>query len=306
MTQAETLTLLWRGHLSGCNYDCHYCPFAKQTDTRETLAADQQALERFADWAQQQSRTLSILITPWGEGLIRRYYRDVMQRLSHTANVDTIAIQTNLSCSIDWVTRCDLSRIALWTTYHPGETPRGNFLEKIHHLQSIGTRYSVGVVAIRESFNEIEALRKDLPPEAYLWINAEESLQGKYTNAEIERLVAIDPLFELNNRTYVTKGLACYAGETVLSILPDGTARRCHFVDEALGNIYAPDFFTSLQPRTCPQAICNCHIGYSHLKEFDAAGLYGTGRTERRASIPSRAAAQERITKLLAQVSISG
>ena len=306
MTDTDTLTLLWRGHLSGCNYNCHYCPFAKQTDTRETLMADQKGLERFADWAAAQTRPLAILITPWGEGLIRRYYREVMQRLSHTAHIQTIAIQTNLSCNVDWVAKSDLSRLALWATYHPGETPRSQFLEKIDYLQSIGARYSVGVVATRENVDAIEALRKDLPNKAYLWINAEESLQGQYSDMEIERLAAIDPLFELNNRAYATKGLACNAGETALSILPDGTARRCHFVDEALGNLYEPDFFTNLRPRPCPQAICNCHIGYSHLKAFDAAGLYGAGRIERRASAPSRTAAQERIASLLAQVSISG
>ena len=94
------LTVLWRGSLASCNYGCNYCPFAKTDDDREALAADRRALERFGAWALSRPYKVSILITPWGEALIRNYYRQAIARFSHAANIETIAVQTNLSCSV--------------------------------------------------------------------------------------------------------------------------------------------------------------------------------------------------------------
>ena len=293
---SDALTILWRGPLSGCNYACPYCPFAKRRDSRATLAADKAALERFADWALAQDGPLSILFTPWGEALIRRYYRDTIIRLSHAPHIETVAIQTNLSGSLGWVAETDRASAAFWATYHPGETDRAGFVAKIHALDAMGARYSVGMVALRDHFEEIERLRADLPATAYLWINAEESIQGCYTDSEIERLAAIDPLFELNNRAWPSRGRSCAAGETVISVSGDGEARRCHFVDTPIGNIYDEDFRQRLAPRTCPRDSCNCHIGYSHLKDLGFATLFGGGLVERRAALPSRAEALSRIS----------
>ena len=36
---ALNLSILYRGPLSSCNYDCAYCPFAKQSDSAEELEA---------------------------------------------------------------------------------------------------------------------------------------------------------------------------------------------------------------------------------------------------------------------------
>ena len=44
------LTILYRGPLASCNYDCAYCPFAKRRESAAELAADRRALERFVDW----------------------------------------------------------------------------------------------------------------------------------------------------------------------------------------------------------------------------------------------------------------
>ncbi|MGF7146746.1 hypothetical protein FHS96_000355 [Sphingomonas zeicaulis] len=282
------LTILWRGPLSSCNYACSYCPFAKRKDSRATLATDRAQLKRFTDWALARLYPLAILFTPWGEALVRRHYRDAITRLSHAPHVQTVAVQTNLSTPIDWIADCDRRSAAFWTTYHPGETNRPRFLERIHAMEAMGVRYSVGVVALRQHFDEIERLRADLPANAYLWINAEEALQGCYTEAEVERLVAVDPLFELNNRAWPSLGRPCAAGETAISVRGDGEARRCHFVDTPIGNIYDEAFEQALRPRTCPKLSCNCHIGYSHLKELALAEVFGAGMVERRAAAPVR------------------
>jgi MoaA/NifB/PqqE/SkfB family radical SAM enzyme len=304
MTQ-RPLTIYWRGALAGCNYDCAYCPFAKRRDSRETLTADRAALGRFVSWVSGRCAQTSILFTPWGEALIRRYYRDAMISLSHAAHVETVAIQTNLSCSLDWVRDCDLGAAAFWATWHPSEIDRRAFVDKIYALEALGARYSVGVVGVPAHFDDIKQLRAELPASAYLWINAEEALQERYAEAEIERLVAIDPLFELNNRRYASFGQACAAGETAIFVRADGEVRRCHFIEAPIGNIFDEGFEASLVARPCARASCNCHIGYSQMRALDFSGLFGPGLIERRAVAPQRGQAQARL-QAAAHVSTAG
>lgn len=66
------------------------------------MRADRAALERFTDWAGRRSGDrLTLLFTPWGEGLVRSWYRRALVELSHQQHVDRVAIQTNLSCRMD-------------------------------------------------------------------------------------------------------------------------------------------------------------------------------------------------------------
>jgi hypothetical protein len=44
---ALSLSILYRGPLSSCNYACGYCPFAKRRETAAELARDREALARF-------------------------------------------------------------------------------------------------------------------------------------------------------------------------------------------------------------------------------------------------------------------
>lgn len=105
------LTILYRGPLSSCNYGCEYCPFAKKTANSKELAADKNALARFINWITEQTAyEFSILFTPWGEALIYDYYQAGLTHLSQLPNVQKVAIQTNLSCELDWLNRANPKR----------------------------------------------------------------------------------------------------------------------------------------------------------------------------------------------------
>jgi hypothetical protein len=157
---ALNLSILYRGPLSSCNYACGYCPFAKHRETAAELARDRNALARFVAWvaARPGGDRIGVLLTPWGEALIRRWYRQALARLSHLPQVVRAAAQTNLSCGLDWVDACDKARLALWTTFHPSEVSRPAFLARCRELDRRGVRFSVGVVGLREHFADIAAL----------------------------------------------------------------------------------------------------------------------------------------------------
>src|SRR5262245_59027165 len=156
------LSILYRGPLSSCNYACGYCPFAKRAETADELAHDRACLGRFVGWVGSRTTDATgVLFTPWGEALVRRWYQEALAALSHMPHVVKAAIQTNLSCKLDWVDACGTAKLALWCTFHPGETTRERFLAKCRDLYARGVRFSVGVVGLKEHVPEIDALRRE-------------------------------------------------------------------------------------------------------------------------------------------------
>jgi len=282
------LSILYRGPLESRNYGCAYCPFAKRHDGAEALAADERALSRFVDWVGQQEvpgRAVSVLFTPWGEALIRGWYQEAVVRLTHLPHVRKAAIQTNLSCRLDWVRRCDLSRLGLWCTYHPTETSRDKFLAKCRELDESGVRYSVGVVGLKEHIADLQFLRRELQPSVYVWVNAYKRLDDYYTADDFGRLTEIDPLFPLNAIRHPSLGKACHCGQSVFAVDGHGTMRRCHFIKTPIGNIYEDRWERALAATPCSNQTCGCHIGYVRMPSLDLYDVYGQGVLER---IPSR------------------
>lgn len=278
------LSILYRGPLASCNYDCPYCPFAKRRDSRAELRADREALARFVDWVVRNpdGDRIGVLFTPWGEGLTRSWYRAALVRLSRLEHVDRVAIQTNLACRLDWLDDADPDTLALWATYHPGQVRRATFLARCAALRQRGVRFSVGVVGLPEHLDEAHAVRAALPDDVYLWVNAAE---GHRYDAEAEAAwTAIDPLFGYSVRPHLSLGRSCRAGQTVISVRGDGSVRRCHFVDTPLGNLYDGSYRAALAPRPCPNPTCDCHIGYVHLKTLPLYDVFAGGVLER---IPS-------------------
>jgi MoaA/NifB/PqqE/SkfB family radical SAM enzyme len=276
------LSILYRGPLSSCNYGCGYCPFAKHAETAAEHESDRLALERFVDWvATRSSDRISVLFTPWGEALIRSRYQRALVRLTGLPNVEKAAIQTNLSCRLDWVERCDKRKLALWTTFHPSEVSRAGFVAKCLELDRRDVRFSVGVVGLKHHAEEIEALRRELPPHIYLWINAYKREPDYYDAEEFRRFAEVDPLFPINNQYHPSLGRACRSGYSVVSVDGDGVIRRCHFIREAIGNIYEPGFESVLRATPCSNTTCGCHIGYVHMDDLKLYDVFGDGVLER-------------------------
>jgi MoaA/NifB/PqqE/SkfB family radical SAM enzyme len=276
------LTILYRGPLSSCNYGCDYCPFAKHIESAIEHENDQHALTRFVNWVELRANDLiSVFFTPWGEALIRSRYQHALIKLTNLANVKKAVIQTNLSCRLDWVEKCDKSKLALWTTFHPSQVARERFIARCLELDRRGVRFSVGVVGLKEQTEEIEALRNELPPHIYLWINAYKRIPDYYTLEEINRFTGIDPLFPVNNVQHPSLGESCRAGSSVISVDGEGTIRRCHFIREPIGNIYQPGFENALITRQCTRATCGCHIGYVHMNGLKLYEVFGEGVMER-------------------------
>ncbi|OBV37855.1 hypothetical protein ASR47_1004130 [Janthinobacterium psychrotolerans] len=281
------LSLLYRGTLASCNYACGYCPFAKKQDSRAALARDAREVVRFTNWVARQTRPIGVLFTPWGEALVRRHYRCAMQALAALPHVRQVALQTNLAGPLKWLDgMAGLEKIGLWCTFHPGQTTIARFLERCAHLDAMGVRYSVGVVALHEHYGAIEALRAALPGHVYLWLNAYDRRgPGYYAADDLLWLDKIDPWFAQSRRPVPSRGKGCFAGEAALSVDGDGELTRCHFLPERLGNLYEDDLADMLQERSCPRFKCDCYIGYAQRKDLPFQTEFGEGVLARIASV---------------------
>ncbi len=155
------------------------------------------------------------------------------------------------------------------------------FLDHCQALKQHNISFSVGMVGIKENIPAIEKMRKALPKDIYLWINAYKRTPDYYTESERRRLEAADRLFPVSNRTYKSKGKACCCGESVIAVAGNGDYKRCHFSDETLGNIYKMPFEKPLSYGICPENECRCHIGYVHLKVQNLKTTYGNAILER-------------------------
>lgn len=272
------LTLLYRGTLESCNYDCPYCPFAKRRDSRARLARDAAEVARFVAWVGQQRRPVSVLFTPWGEALVRSHYRAALQALSHMPHVVQVALQTNLSGPLAWLEHACKDKVGLWCTYHPGQTGLPRFLERCRRLERSGVRFSVGVVAMREHFDAIRALRAALPARHYVWLNAYDRRgPGYYRPEDLQWLDALDPWFAYSRQPVASRGKACRAGAQVLSVDGDGELRRCHFLHQRIGNLYADALDQVLRELPCPRFRCDCYIGYAHRRDLPFYADFGGG-----------------------------
>ena len=276
------LSILYRGPLSSCNYDCWYCPFAKRQESAAELADDRRFLERFVAWAEDHpALQLGILFTPWGEALVRRWYQEALARLTALPHVRRAAIQTNLSCPLDWIEECDKDRLALWTTYHPGEVERGRFVAKCRATRPARR-------ALQRRGRRAQGARRGdrriAPRAAGPHLSVDQRLQRSarlLRRRRCRRLTAIDPYFPINNVRHASLGKACRAGESVISVDGAGVIRRCHFIKTPLGNLYEDDLDTILRSRPCSNDTCGCHIGYVHLHELNLYAIFGDGVLER-------------------------
>lgn len=283
----DHVTLLYRGPLASCNYTCGYCPFPQRTADGSCVAADREQAARFVEWlAAQTARRWSVFFTPQGEALIHRWHQEAVSRLAGMSHLDKVAVQTNLSCRLDWLAACPPHKIGLWCTYHPSQANRLEFVRRCRTLDELGVGYSVGCVGLREHVKEIERLRGELRTEVYLWVNALKRSPDYYDASTIRRIERIDPLFRMNLVDHVSLGRRCRGGETVFSVTGDGTLRRCHFVDEPLGNLYNDALESLCRPPGCPQPTCRCHIGYVHLEHLRLDEVFGQGILERAAPLP--------------------
>lgn len=271
-------TFYYRNYLKSCNYRCEYCPFPKEHPSEKMVERDKKYLNKFVDFIKNSEDEFSIFFAPRGEALVFDYYRKALIELSHLENVREVVMQTNLSCSLDWLKKVNVNKLILWTTYHPKEVEFSNFLKQVKVLMDYNIRFTVGTVGVKEVFGNIKEMKlalKELGDNSpYMWINAYKDVKDYYNTEDVEFLTECDPLFEINKRDYECNGEECKTGETVFFMEWNGNIHRCWQDKRKIGNIYSNKLEDISLKRTCKKDICGCFIGYSNMKSLELNKVY--------------------------------
>ena len=276
-----SLLVLFRTRLEWCNYTCHYCPWNATLNRvpADAFAQDRARLDRIVARVAELPRPVEFFITPKAEYLVLPYWRDAVARLLALPHVERVTVQTNLSFDLaSWLPAIDASKLALWTTYHPTEVD-GPGLQTLHAkwrlLREQRVPFSVGIVGTRANLAEMERLRRELPADVYLWVNAYKREANYYTSEELQRIRGVDRLFDLNNQHFPSRGRPCSAGQRAVYLDDEGDLRRCFFVGDVLGNLFTGGWRTLDEPAACPVETCHCYVGHMHIVELGFRGIYG-------------------------------
>lgn len=276
-----SLLVLFRSRLEWCNYTCHYCPWNATLNRvgRDDFADDERRVRRVIARVAELPRPVEFFVTPKAEYLVLPYWREAVARLTHLPQVSRVTVQTNLSFDVAaFLGEVDPGKVAFWTTFHPTEVP-ADAIETLHSrwelLRRHGVPFSVGLVGTRDNLTHLEALRRRLPPDVYVWVNAYKREADYYTPDDLDRIRAVDPWFDLNNQHFPSLGRPCTAGQLAVYLDDEGDLRRCFFVGKVIGNLFRDGWTTLPDAEACPNATCHCYVGHMHIPELDFRGVYG-------------------------------
>lgn len=282
-------SIYYRGSLEHCNYTCSYCPFGRKSvsaDTRE----DQEALDRFISriggW---KYGSLRILIIPYGEAMIHRYYREGIMRLAAMPHVIGVSCQTNLSFSVSRfldeaeAEQADVSKFRFWASYHPEMVGVGEFASKIEMLRAAGIGVCAGAVGDPSAKEQIRKLRQLLDPSVYLFVNAMQGLRKPLSEEDSRFFGEIDNLFDYDRRNAKACLDGCVGGRETLFIDRKGDMYACPRSGIRMGNFY-DDSTSDFQP-FCLRKVCDCYIAFSNLCDTPLRRMMGDGALWR---IPER------------------
>ncbi|MEY8337762.1 STM4011 family radical SAM protein [Lachnospiraceae bacterium 62-35] len=274
--------ILYRGSLKSCNYHCSYCPFSKHPISNRELQKDREQWFRFVPSLIDNASSLgihSLMVVPYGEALIHSWYWEGLAHITASSSIKAAGIQTNLSFSVEAALaffaqeQGNIHKLRLWATFHPEMTSVSDFVHKCTSLKEAGISLCTGAVGVPEQLEPIRRLRKELPADIYLWINAMDGMKRPYTEEEREAFLDIDPYF-LRELAPVPAEIRQCAGR--LFVEGDGKMHTCNISPILESNWYhlcqSGKLFPSPQ---CRRKACTCYLAYGGRRDFMNYILFG-------------------------------
>lgn len=272
-------TLLYRGSLKSCNYQCSYCPFSKHAMSKKELIKDSVQWRNFVQRLKVQAEPLGVralMITPYGEALIHPWYWEGLATMSAEKTIDAVGAQTNLSFSIEEMLKLYhslggiLKKLHLWATFHPEMISVEAFAKKVRVLWENGIVLCVGAVGVPEQIALLRQLRAALPEEIYLWINRMDGLKRAYTKAETEAFLELDAYFLRELSPPVAKAKGC---QKRLFVEGNGRLHTCNISQNI--KILWEDIQTEWPESVCGRKLCSCYLAYGGRDDLLNQALFG-------------------------------
>ncbi len=271
--------ILYRGSLKSCNYHCSYCPFSKHPMSARVLEKDREQWFSFIRSFQEKAEGMQIgalMVVPYGEAMIHRWYWEGLAQLSTLAQLDAVGIQTNLSFSVTDFMNCYvgaggvLAKLRLWATFHPEMTTVSDFAAKCKRLREEGIQLCAGSVGVPENLDLLRQLKRGLDG-IYLWVNKMDGLRRAYTQDELEALMEIDPYFERELMLLSANAAMCQGR---LFVEADGKLHTCN-ISSVMRQHTSFETIENFPPPECSRTQCSCYLAYGGRTDFMNQILFG-------------------------------
>ena len=287
----EKRIVLYRGILKSCNYQCSYCPLSKRPVSDRELRKDRSRWEAFVCSLEEKQKALQIgavMVVPYGEALIHDWYREGLARITRIPGIEAAGIQTNLSVGAKKVLEDftgqggELEKLRIWATFHPEMTKIQEFSRDVKEISQAGIHICAGAVGAPEYLEGLKELKKALPKEVYLWINAMDGLKRPYSQEEIRQWEEIDPYF--SRELFTPPGNKEVCRERLL-VEGDGRLRICN-ISPVLGKsweelcaeaeaVLDSEDGVSFPEPVCARKRCSCYLAYGGRRDFLNQVLFG-------------------------------
>ena len=271
--------ILYRGSLKSCNYHCSYCPFSKHPMSARVLEKDREQWFSFIRSFQEKAEGMQIgalMVVPYGEAMIHRWYWEGLAQLSTLAQLDAVGIQTNLSFGVREFADCfartggAFAKLRLWATFHPEMTSVSDFAAKCRQLQEQGIQLCAGSVGVPQNLSLLRQLKQQLDG-IYLWVNKMDGLRRAYTQEEREAFLEIDPYFERELMLLPANAALC---QERLFVEADGKLHTCN-ISAVLRQTSWRDTIDSFPSPECSRKQCSCYLAYGGRADFMNQILFG-------------------------------
>ena len=279
-------TVLYRGSLKSCNYQCSYCPFSKRPGQNKDklnreLRNDREQWFSFVKMISENAEKYnvrSVMITPYGEALIHPWYWEGLSRLCGRGDIEAAGAQTNLSFPVEPFFELfrkgggKPERLRLWATFHLEMTSVDVFAKKCAELSGLGIRLCAGAVGVPENMELIKRLRRKLPEGIYLWINRMDGMRRAYTPKETSGFLEIDPYFYRELLPHPANDAEC-RGRMFLEA--DDRMRACNLAPAQKRGVKELSEGEALSAPVCGRRRCSCYLAYGGRDNFMNQAMFG-------------------------------
>ena len=277
--------VLYRGSLKSCNYHCSYCPFSKHRMAGRELEKDRMQWEFFVQSYEKYTEAAGIhalMVAPYGEALLHPWYWEGLARISALFETEAAGAQTNLSFPVQESLELyknmggKIEKLRIWATFHPEMVSGRDFAASCRSLHEAGVMLCAGAVGVPENIPLLKQLRRELPPQIYLWINRMDGMQRAYTPQEIQDFVSIDPYFSRELLTHAADAAQC---RERLFVEGNGNVRLCNISrPEQLargGDAWDQKQDADHLPFKCSRRQCTCYLAYGGRDNLMNQVLFG-------------------------------
>ncbi len=254
----------FRSAIDFCNYNCSYCPFSKNSYNADVVEKDKKAFGHFHHFLENNEfdPELSVLLTPYGEGLILPHYLENFVKLSQNDKIKHLSTQTNLSFNVEKfinhlkVNNANLNKINLWVSYHFEHTSIDDFITKVKFLEKY-----ISVVVVVVGIDSLEEDIKKLENNVNVRINTFDGPRQK----KQEFFKTIDSTYMESRMNFTSDYSKCLAGKESLFINEKGNIYPCNINKQVIGSLKNTEI---RQLKTCKCKYCNCFLSYVNRIDY--------------------------------------